>query len=113
MTYTPSFFDALGLIYAHFPSEKRAVYHKTLAALVRSGGYIILEAFSKNNLTYLEKYPNIGGPKVPELLYSTDEIKSDFEGFEIIELEEQEIQLQEGLYHNGIGSVIRFVGKKK
>jgi len=32
---------------------------------------------------------------------------------EIIELVEKEIELSEGLFHNGLGSVIRFVGRKK
>ena len=42
-----------------------------------------------------------------------DEIKSDFVNYEVIELIEQEIELNEGLFHNGTGSVIRFVGRKK
>jgi hypothetical protein len=44
-------------------------------------------------------------------LFSIDEIKSDFQNFEVIELEEKEIQLNEGQFHNGLGMVIRFVGK--
>ena len=47
------------------------------------------------------------------MLFSIDEIKSDFDNYEIIELEEKEIELKEGLFHNGQGSVIRFVGRKK
>jgi len=47
------------------------------------------------------------------MLFSIDEIKSDFDNYEIIELVEKEIELNEGLFHNGIGSVIRFVGRKK
>jgi len=39
-------------------------------------------------------------------------IQNDFQDFEIIQLEEVEIKLKEGLYHNGIGKVIRFIGKK-
>jgi hypothetical protein len=45
-------------------------------------------------------------------LFSIDEIKSDFQNFEVIELEEK-IQLNEGQFHNGLGMVIRFVGRKK
>jgi hypothetical protein len=44
-------------------------------------------------------------------LFSIDEIKSDFQNFEVIELEEKEIQLNEGQFHNGLGMVIRFVEK--
>jgi len=39
--------------------------------------------------------------------------ESDFENYEIIELIEKEIELKEGLFHNGKGSVIRFVGRKR
>jgi len=46
------------------------------------------------------------------MLFSIDEIKADFAGYDIIALEEKEIELQEGTFHNGLGSVIRFVGRK-
>jgi hypothetical protein len=45
-------------------------------------------------------------------LFSIDEIKSDFQNFEVIELRGKEIQLNEGQFHNGLGMVIRFVGRK-
>ncbi|MEI2740578.1 MAG: hypothetical protein V9F01_17525 [Chitinophagaceae bacterium] len=46
-------------------------------------------------------------------MFSTEEIEADFADYEIIELTEKEIELNEGLYHNGRGSVIRFTGRKK
>ena len=55
----------------------------------------------------------VGGPKDVESLFSIEEIKSDFPNYEFIELAEKVIELNEGLYHNGIGSVIRFLGRKK
>jgi len=54
----------------------------------------------------------VGGPKDIESLFSIEEIKSDFANYEFIELEEKEIELNEGLYHNGKGAVIRFVAQK-
>jgi hypothetical protein len=62
---------------------------------------------------YLTKNEKVGGPKDIESLFSIEEIKADFSNFDIIELEEKEIELNEGLFHNGKGSVIRFVGRKK
>jgi hypothetical protein len=35
------------------------------------------------------------------MLFSIEEIISDFSNYEIIELEEKEIELKEGLFHNG------------
>ncbi|WP_443943490.1 hypothetical protein ACJVDH_11200 [Pedobacter sp. AW1-32] len=45
-------------------------------------------------------------------LFSIEEIPADFPDYEIGTLTETEIDLSEGLYHNGIGSVIRFDGRK-
>ena len=106
-------FDVIALIYAHFPAEIKSEIHKQLDQLLRKDGIIIFEAFSKKHLEYLALNDKVGGPKDIESLFSIEEIKSDFPNYEIIELEEKEIELNEGLFHNGTGSVIRFIGRKK
>jgi len=106
-------FDAIALIYAHFPAAIKSKTHKQLDKLLRKDGIIIFEAFSKKHLEYISKNEKVGGPKDIESLFSIEEIKADFSNYEIIELEEKEIELNEGLFHNGTGSVIRFIGKKK
>ncbi|MBL7708640.1 MAG: class I SAM-dependent methyltransferase [Chitinophagaceae bacterium] len=113
LDYKNEEFDAIALIYAHFPAAVKSVYHKTLDNYLRKGGIVIFEAFSKKHMDYLARNEKIGGPKDSGMLFSTDEIKSDFANYEIIELAEKEIELNEGLFHNGRGSVIRFVGRKK
>ena len=79
---------------------------------MKKNGIIIFEAFSKKNIDYVTANEKVGGPKDIESLFSIDEIKLDFPNYTIIELVEQDIELNEGLYHNGTGSVIRFVGRK-
>ena len=111
--YQPEQFDAIALIYAHFPAQMKSPYHLLLDGYLRRGGIIIFEAFSKKHLEYVAKNEKVGGPREIEMLYSIEEIEADFANYEIIELEEKAIELTEGLYHNGIGSVIRFVGRKK
>lgn len=93
-------FDAIALIYAHFPAEIKSVIHKQLDKLLRKDGIIIFEAFSKKHLEYVNKNEKVGGPKDIESLFSIEEIKADFPDYEIIELEEKEIELSEGLFHN-------------
>lgn len=110
--YEPNSFDAIALIYAHLPAEIRPKYHRLLSSYLKSGGTIIFEAFGKNHLTHREKNPAVGGPQLPELLFSIDEITSDFNDLDPKILREEVIELHEGLYHNGQGSVVRFVGKK-
>lgn len=111
--YQPGQFDAVALIYAHFPAEIKSQYHKTLDRYLKAGGMVIFEAFSKNHLGYIAKNEKVGGPKELAMLFSTEEISADFSNYEILVLEEVEIELSEGFFHNGIGSVIRFVGRKK
>lgn len=113
LNYTAGQFDAIALIYAHFPADIKSLYHKTLDKYLRKNGLVIFEAFSKNHIDYVSKNPNVGGPQDTPSLFSIDELKSDFVNYEIIELVEKEIELSEGLFHNGKGSVIRFVGRKK
>lgn len=113
LNYKAEQFDAIALIYAHFPAEIKSSIHKTLETYLRKGGIIIFEAFSKKHLEYLAINDKVGGPKDIESLFSIEEIQADFPNYEIIELEEKEIELNEGLFHNGKGSVIRFVGRKK
>lgn len=113
LNYREEQFDAIALIYAHFPPDIRSEYHKILSKKLKKGGVVILEGFGKNHLEYQNKNPKIGGPSDLESLFSTDEIKLDFENYEVIELVEKEIELSEGLYHNGKGSITRFVGRKK
>ncbi len=59
------------------------------------------------------KYPHIGGPKEWGMLFSKEEIGNDFAGFDVIELKERETSLREGIFRQGVGSVIRFTGIKK
>ena len=113
LNYSKKSFDAIALIYAHFPPDLKSKYHLELNTLLKKGGLVIFEAFSKNHLKYREVNPKVGGPQNLDLLFSIDEIKSDFSNYEIIELVEKEVVLSEGLYHNGKGSVIRFIGRKK
>jgi len=113
LNYHTEQFDVVALIYAHFPADIKSLYHKMLDKYLRKEGLVIFEAFSKRHIDYIAKNEKIGGPRDIGMLFSIDELKSDFENYEIIELVEKEIELSEGLFHNGIGSVIRFVGRKK
>ncbi len=113
LDYQAEQFDAIALIYAHFPAEIKSAYHKRLDLYLRTGGMIIFEAFGKNHLDYLARNEKVGGPKELDMLFSIEEIAADFANYEIVALEEKEIELNEGVFHNGLGSVIRFIGRKK
>jgi 2-polyprenyl-3-methyl-5-hydroxy-6-metoxy-1,4-benzoquinol methylase len=113
MNYQVGEFDAIALIYAHFPADIKSKYHRTLDTYLRKGGVIIFEAFSKSHIDYVSRNEKVGGPREIAMLFSEDEIKSDFINYDFEELMETEVELNEGLYHNGRGSVIRFVARKR
>lgn len=113
LDYQENYFDSIGLIYAHFPPEIRSKYHEMLSSYLKKDGSIILEAFGHNHLEYREKNPSIGGPKELDWLFSEEQIKKEFSEFDVHLLEEKEIELNEGLYHVGKGSVLRFIGTKR
>ena len=113
LDYQPEQFDAIALIYAHFPADIKSSCHRALDKYLKKGGTIIFEAFSKKHIDYIARDEKVGGPKDIDMLFSVEELREDFANYDIIELVEKEIELSEGLFHNGKGSVIRFVGRKK
>ena len=112
-SYKLESFDAIALIFAHFPAHLKASYHDRFVQLLRPGGTIIFEAFSKNHLKFNSKNPAVGGPKNEDILYDLDELCNYFDGLNDLETYECEVNLSEGSYHKGTGSVVRFVGQKK
>lgn len=113
LNYRVEQFDVIALVYAHFSADTKSKYHKLLDKYLKPGGLIIFEAFGKKQIEYQAKNKKAGGPKNLDVLFSIDELKSDFANYRFIELTEKEVELSEGLYHNGKSSVIRFVAQKK
>jgi len=103
--YPNDYFDLIGLFYAH--TLNRAQNHKKLFRFLKPKGTIILEGFSKEQIHY-----NSGGPRNIEMLFSEEELQSDFADLTELITEKMETQLNEGKQHNGKASVIRLIGLK-
>jgi hypothetical protein len=104
--YSANTYDAVGLIYVHMPSIERSIIHKQVKESLKPGGVIILEAFDKEQLGY-----TTGGPKDIDMLYTKEDIASDFEGLHIILLEKSKINLQEVTFHSGDAVIVRMLAK--
>lgn len=100
-------FDCIVLVFAHMPPTKRNEYHKKLTSFLQPGGKLILEGFSKEQIN-----KNTGGPKNLAMLFSKQELQSDFSEFSELNISEIETILNEGPYHQGTASVIRVIGIK-
>jgi hypothetical protein len=94
-------FDAVGLVFVHVPSRLRPLIHRAALVACRPGGRVIVHAFAPRQLE-----TGRGGPKDPDMLYSPDDLRSDFAGGEIVHLEERVVELAEGRYHQGPSAVV-------
>jgi ubiquinone/menaquinone biosynthesis C-methylase UbiE len=112
LTLEEESFDALVLIFAHFPEEKRQKYHKKLSRYVKKNGHLIVEGFSKNHQDNQTENSIAGGPKYAGMLYDLKELRQEFRFFDLTEAYETETQLNEGLYHVRKASVVRIFGRK-
>jgi hypothetical protein len=108
----PADFDALGLVFAHFPAAIRASLTGDLLTYLRPGGSVIFEAFAKAQLSYQAIHQS-GGPQQVDMLYSVDEVRAEFPGIEFLRLDELEVQLHEGPFHHGLARVVRGFGVKR
>lgn len=100
-------YDVIGLIFTHMMPDMRGDFHKKLIKSLKTGGKIISETFSKTQLGNTS-----GGPPSLEMLHSIEELTTDFHGLTIDLLEEKDVPLSEGPFHQGIGSVLRLVATK-
>ena len=106
-SFKQNHYDVVGLLFFHADPADRMFLHRKVFESLKPGGFLILEAFHKDQLKN-----DTGGPRSPEMMFDEETLSSDFASFEIRLLEKQDIVLNEGPFHQGAASVIRFVGKK-
>ncbi len=100
--------DAIICIFGHFPQQLRKSVFKQIYKGLKKGGIFLMEAYHKDQLKY-----KTGGPQVEELLYSTEELKDDFSEFKNISIKTLVKDVSEGVYHNGLSSVIQVIAYNK
>lgn len=102
-----NYFDCFALIFAHMPPDLRRNFHQKMYGFLKPGGTLILEGFEKHQINN-----TTGGPKNIDMLFSSEELLSDFNSLKNIHLSEEEIILDEGAFHKGLAHVIRLTGIK-
>ena len=101
-------FDALVLIFTHLPATFRQMAHRRLAQGLRTGAWVLLEAFHPAQLGH-----SSGGPKDADMLYTPAQLSADFDGLVQPVLAWQgEVTLAEGPGHQGLAHVTRWVGQR-
>lgn len=105
--FLKSKYDVVVMIFLHLPKELNIKIFSNAISALKSGGKLLIETFSKNQINN-----SSGGPKYPELLFSEEELSRFTQGLNKILFESKTIILDEGIYHKGRADVIRFVGEK-
>jgi hypothetical protein len=108
-TFQPqeNFYNAIGIFFIHQPEQVRTQLFQKLIKSLKPEGKIIFECFEKEQIKF-----SSGGPKDESLLYSLEEVVSEFMDLDFEKLSKEKIELNEGKHHQGAASVIRFVGVK-
>lgn len=106
--FNADYYNAAGVVFLHMKPELTKKVFTRLIKSLKPGGRLIAELFSKKQFGKTS-----GGPQNLEVLYSLDEMLNYFTELNTIIAEEKEITLNEGIFHEGGASVIRYVGEKK
>lgn len=97
-------FDLIAWIYLHLPPADRALALAGCRRALKPGGLLVLECF-----TPAQQGRSSGGPKMRELLWDRGVVEREFAGWEILELTEGAVRLDEGARHQGLAEVVRGV----
>ncbi|MDE3212450.1 MAG: class I SAM-dependent methyltransferase [Bacteroidota bacterium] len=100
-------YDAIALIYVHLPEGVRKEFHEKVYKALAPGGFLVLEAFAKEQLRNQS-----GGPKDKALLYDAPTICGDFPFIHQLYCGQKEVILNEGPFHSGKADVLQLVGQK-
>lgn len=100
-------YTAVGLIYVHLPEFIRKSFHEQAYRSLESGGFLVLEAFAKEQAQF-----ESGGPRDKALLYDAPMICGDFPFLHLLSCGQKEVVLNEGDFHQGRASILRMVGQK-
>ena len=81
--------------------------HKKIVSGLKTGGVLILEAYTPEQLTL-----GTGGPAMAEMTMTLDSLKTELKGLNFIYAIEKNRQVIEGIYHTGNGAVVQLIAKK-
>jgi SAM-dependent methyltransferase len=101
-------YDAIVSIFIQFspPAERRQVFAGILRAL-RPGGLLLLEGYALGQLAHRS-----GGPRIPDQLYTEEQLRAELGAFTIETLREYEAHIDEGPAHSGLSAVIDVVARR-
>ena len=101
-------YDVIVVIFIQFapPAERKRMFEGIKQAL-KPGGLLIMEGYGPKQLDY-----GTGGPKLLDWLYTLALLEGAFGDFASLEIDEYDVELEEGARHKGMSALIDFIGRK-
>ena len=99
--------DGIVSIFCHLPPEIRQALHQQVVQSLKPGAYLILEAYTPEQLDF-----KTGGPAVAEMTMTSQNLSEELRGLEFISLNELKREVHEGSFHNGMGAVVQLIARK-
>lgn len=103
----PGAWGGIVSIFCHLPATIRAEVHRRCVAGLRRGGVMLLEAYARAQIGR-----GTGGPPTADLMMDTGTLRLELAELDIVELTECEREINEGVFHNGVGAVVKLVARK-
>jgi SAM-dependent methyltransferase len=98
---------AIVSIFAHTNPSLRKVLHRKVIDALLPGGVFILEAYHPKQVGR-----GTGGPADPHFCMTTETLREELQGLDILHLRELSRNVVEGTGHTGEASVVQCVGRK-
>ena len=100
--------DCIVGIFCHLPPMIRQRVLAAIPEALKPGGVFVLEGYTPKQLEY-----KTGGPHASDLMYTSEILKTAFEGkLEIERNEELMREVVEGKYHSGLAAVVQCIARK-
>lgn len=106
-TISPGVWSGIVSVFAHLPPALRRAVHAQVAAGLRPGGVLILEAYTPAQLAF-----GTGGPKDAERCMTLAGLRSELAGLEFVVARECERDVVEGTGHTGRGAVVQVLARR-
>ncbi|NEY91973.1 SAM-dependent methyltransferase [Tabrizicola oligotrophica] len=101
-------FDAaLGVFIQFAPPALRAAIHAGIARAVVPGGLVLLHGYAPRQIAN-----GTGGPRAVENLYTLDQLRADFPGWEVLRAADYDAEIHEGTGHAGRSALVDFIARK-
>jgi len=107
-TWPADVYDVVAAIFIQFaePAVRRRLF-ADIARTLRPGGVLLLEGYSLGQLAH-----GTGGPRVPDQLYTEDQLRDELAAFDVEMLLSYEADVDEGPAHSGRSALIDVIARR-